>query len=63
MAAEAQERGGMTCTWCGGYVPLPETTGEDTFCVDCGKGFRFLDRLEVWFNDFRERYVPVRDDA
>ena len=53
----------MTCVWCGGYVPLPETTGEDTFCVDCGKGFRFLDRLEVWFNDFRERYVPVRDDA
>jgi hypothetical protein len=48
----------VTCNFCGGYVPLPEGR-EDTFCVDCGKGFRFLDRIEIWFNQFVERYVPT----
>jgi hypothetical protein len=49
---------GVTCNFCGGLVPLPEGR-EETFCVDCGKGFRFLDRIEVWFNQFWERYVPT----
>ena len=48
----------MTCTWCGGCVPLPEGH-EDTFCVDCGRGYKFFDRIEVWFNEFWERYVPA----
>jgi hypothetical protein len=59
VAAEAEKRaGGVTCLWCGGSVPLPEG-GEETFCVDCGKGYRFLDRVEVWFNQYIERYVPA----
>jgi hypothetical protein len=51
----------MTCIWCGGYLPLPETEGEETFCTQCGKGYRFLDVVETWFRPepIWWRYVPV----
>ncbi len=49
----------MKCVFCGGYVPLPETQGEPTACVDCGKGFAWLDRIDIWFTDVCDRYVPA----
>ncbi len=49
----------MKCIWCGGYVPLPETQGEPTACVDCGKGYAMLERVEIWFNQFHELYVAT----
>jgi hypothetical protein len=48
----------MTCCWCGGYVPFPEGP-EDTFCTQCGKGFRLLERVETWFREYWYRYVPL----
>lgn len=47
------------CVKCGGYVPLPQTKGEDTYCTGCGMAYRLWDVEEIWFNQFWEKYEPV----
>jgi hypothetical protein len=48
----------VTCCWCGGYVPMPERRGEETFCVECGKGFQEACDLG-WWSYSCEIYLPV----
>jgi hypothetical protein len=51
----------MTCVWCGGYVPLAEPRGSETFCTGCGKGFR-EDHDYGFFDYTAEIYIPEEED-
>jgi hypothetical protein len=53
----------MTCLYCNGYVPLPETTGEQTYCTQCGRGYALYEREEIWYETYWEKYKAVDDNA
>lgn len=52
----------MTCLWCNGYIPLPETWGEQTFCTSCSRPYIGTERTEIWYDTYWEKYEPVKDD-